>query len=69
MGHGTGKFANKSSVDVPKPFNHVVDINIGDIDADGKKELIILATQGNSQGKSNFIRVILSCLLRYQSAS
>ena len=34
-GDGTGKFTNKSDV-VPKPFNHV-DINIGDIDADGKK--------------------------------
>ena len=55
-GDGTGKFTNKSVVDVPKPFNHVVDINIGDIDADGKKELIILATQGNSQGKSNFYK-------------
>jgi hypothetical protein len=55
-GDGTGKFTNKSSVDVPKPFNHVVDINIGDVDSDGKKELIILATQGNSQGKSNFYK-------------
>ena len=55
-GDGTGKFANKSDVDVPKPFNHVVDINIGDTDADGKKELIILATQGDSQGKSNFYK-------------
>jgi hypothetical protein len=55
-GNGTGKFTNKSSVDVPKPFNHVVDINFGDVDADGKKELIILATQGNSEGKSNFYK-------------
>ena len=43
-GNGTGKFTNKSYLDVAKPFNHLVDINIGDIDADGKKELIILAT-------------------------
>ena len=55
-GNGTGKFTNNSYVDVPKPFNHVVDINIGDVDADGKKELIILATRGNSQRKSNFYR-------------
>ena len=55
-GNGTGRFSNKTVVDVPKPFNHVVDINIGDIDADGKKELIILATQGLGNGKSNFYK-------------
>ena len=38
-GNGAGKFSNKTVVDVPKPYNHVVGINIGDIDADGKKRV------------------------------
>lgn len=55
-GDGTGKFSKKSSVDVPRPFNHVVDINIGDFDGDGRKELVLLSTQGQDGGKSNFYK-------------
>ena len=55
-GDGTGKFHKKSSVDVPSPFSHVVDINIGDFDGDGKKELVLLSTQGQDQDKSNFYK-------------
>ena len=55
-GDGTGKFSKKSSVDAPRPFNHVVDINIGDFDGDGRKELVLLSTQGQDQGKSNFYK-------------
>ena len=55
-GDGTGQFSKKSSVNVPQPFNHVVDINFGDFDGDGRKELVLLSTQGQDQGKSNFYK-------------
>ena len=55
-GDGTGEFSKKSSVDVPGPFNHVVDINIGDFDGNGGTELVLLSTQGEDQGKSNFYK-------------
>ena len=55
-GDGTGKFPKKSSVDVPRPFNHVVDINISDFDGDGRKELVMLSTQGQNEGKTNFYK-------------
>ena len=55
-GDGTGKFPKKSSVDVPRPFNHVVDINISDFDGDGRKELVMLSTQGQDEGKTNFYK-------------
>jgi len=55
-GDGTGKFPKKSDADVPKPFNHVVDINIGDFDGNGQEELVLLSTQGQDQDKSNFYK-------------
>ena len=33
-----------------------MDINFGDFDGDGRKELVLLSTQGQDQGKSNFYK-------------
>ncbi len=55
-GDGNGNFKQKSEVTVPKPFVHVVDINVGDLDGDGTREVLLIATQGHRPSDKNFYK-------------
>ena len=55
-GDGNGSFPNKSTVRIPKPFIHVVDINFGDLDGNKKKEVLLLATQGHHPSDKDFYK-------------
>ena len=52
-GNGKGEFKQKTKLPVPNPFNHIIDINFADTDGNGQKEIILLATTGNT---SNFYK-------------